>query len=182
MDFFEAVEKRGSYRDSFTDQPVPEADLRKILTAGLRAPSGYNFQSTSFVVVTDPGLRRQLAELMPTKATRTAPVILVAVSERITAQAGSSFSPEIEADDSLCFEMEDYAAAVENILLAITALGYAGVWMDGMTRQENKGAAIAKILDIPAGKTVRTIIPLGIPAAPVTQKQKKSLEERVTWR
>lgn len=181
MNFFETVERRGSYRGPFTPQPIPEADIRRILNAGIRAPSGYNFQSTSFVVVTDPILRQGLAEILPSKATQTAPVILVAVSERITAKAGSSFSADIEADPGLCFEIEDYAAAVENIMLAITALGYAGVWMDGMTRQASKDKAIAALLNIPSGKTVRTIIPLGVPAETVTQKAKKPLEERVVW-
>ena len=81
MEFFETVEKRASYRNAFAAQEIPEADIRKIVTAGLHAPSGYNFQTTSFVVVRDPELRGKLAELLPTPATKTAPVILVAVSE-----------------------------------------------------------------------------------------------------
>ena len=37
----------------------------------MKAPSGYNLQSTSFVVVTDEKLRKQIAELMPSEATET---------------------------------------------------------------------------------------------------------------
>ena len=82
LEFFETVEKRASYRNTFAAQEIPEADIRKIVTAGLHAPSGYNYQTTSFVVVRDPELRGKLAELLPTPATKTAPVILVAVSEQ----------------------------------------------------------------------------------------------------
>jgi hypothetical protein len=35
------------------------------------------------------------------------------------------------------FAMEDCAASVENMLLAITALGYAGVWIGGVLRDDN---------------------------------------------
>ena len=79
MEFFETVEKRASYRNAFAEQEIPEDDIRKIVTAGLHAPSGYNFQTTSFVVVRDPDTRSKLAKLLPTPATRTAPVILIAV-------------------------------------------------------------------------------------------------------
>ena len=71
MDFFETVNKRGSYRSKFKDIAIPDEDLRKVLGAALKAPSGYNLQSTSFVVVTDEKLRKQIAELMPSEATET---------------------------------------------------------------------------------------------------------------
>lgn len=83
MDFFETVNKRGSYRSKFKDIAISDEDIRKILGAALKAPSGYNLQSTSFVVVTDEKLRKQIAELMPSEATETAPAIIVVVSERI---------------------------------------------------------------------------------------------------
>ena len=106
MDFFETVEKRASYRDAFAAQKIPEEDIRKIVTAGLHDPSGYNYQTTSFVVVRDPELRTKLAELLPTPATKTAPVILVAVSEqKINGAKGAA---------NFAFDTQDYAAAVEN--------------------------------------------------------------------
>ena len=111
MDFFEVVNRRGSYRDKFEQKAVPDKDIRKILDAAIKAPSGYNLQTTSFVVVTDPRLRSEIGELMPSEATKTAPVILVVTSEHVEA-------------DGLCFEIEDYASATETMLLAITAMGY----------------------------------------------------------
>lgn len=173
MEFFETVEKRASYRNTFAAQEIPEADIRKIVTAGLHAPSGYNYQTTSFVVVRDPELRGKLAELLPTPATKTAPVILVAVSEQKInrAQGAASFA----------FDTQDYAAAVENIMLAIVAMGYAGVWMDGMSRMNDVDSEIAKLLSVPDGKWVRSIIPFGVPTKEVVQKEKKSFEKRVVW-
>src|SRR4051812_8066349 len=45
---------------AFDGSPIPDADLRKILQAGLNAPSGYNAQPWRFVVVRDPQQRTAL--------------------------------------------------------------------------------------------------------------------------
>ena len=161
MELFEAIRCRGSYRDEFKPDPIPEEDLHRILDAGIRAPSGYNLQTTSFYAV------KELAEVFPTKATKTAPAILVLTSRRIYAGA-----------QKFQFEVEDYAAAAENLLLALTALGYAGVWMDGMMRYEGNADLVRAILHIPEEETIRTIIPFGKPVHPVTQKEKKPFAER----
>lgn len=173
MEFFETVEKRASYRHAFAEKDIPEEDIRQIVTAGLQAPSGYNFQTTSFVIVRDPELRAKLAELIPTPTTKTAPVILAAVSEQKIndAQGAAHFA----------FDTQDYAAAVENIMLAIVAKGYAGVWLDGMSRMNAADKEIAALLRVPEGKWVRSIIPFGVPTREVAQKEKKSFEERVVW-
>ena len=129
--------------------------------------------TTSFVVVRDPELRAKLAGLLPTPATKTAPVILVAVSEqKINKAKGAA---------GFAFDTQDYAAAVENIMLAIVAMGYAGVWMDGMSRMDNVDSEIARLLSVPEGKWVRSIIPFGVPIKEVAQAEKKSFEERVVW-
>lgn len=168
MDFFEAVSKRGSYRDKFEETAIPEADLRKILEAAIKAPSGYNLQSTSFVAVTNEEKKKQIAALMPSDATETAPLIIVVVSERIEA-------------DGFCFEIEDYASATETMLLAITALGYASVWMDGDTKTDDNAEQIRTILGLPEDKTVRTILPVGRPVKEVKQNTRKAFDERVTY-
>ena len=120
-------------------------------------------------MVTDPGLRAQIADVLSTPATKTAPVIIVVLSEHLVAPCG------------MAFEVEDYAAAVENMLLAATALGYASVWMDGMTKADQANREIRAILNVPEGKTVRTILPLGVPAEPGAQNSRKSFEERCTY-
>lgn len=168
MDFFEVVNKRGSYRDQFQETAIPEEDIRKMLEAAIKAPSGYNMQTTSFVVVTDPQLRKEISDLMPSDATKTAPAIIVVTSEHVEA-------------DGLCFEIEDYASATETLLLAITALGYASVWMDGDTKSDGNFEKIKALLNLPENKTVRTILPVGIPVKTVTQNSRKAFEERVSY-
>lgn len=59
METLEAIKARRNVRQ-FTDQPVPDADLDRILAAGRLAPSAKNWQPWDFVVVTD---RDQLQRL-----------------------------------------------------------------------------------------------------------------------
>ena len=165
MDFFDVVSSRYSYRGEFLDRTIPDEHVRKILTAGIQAPSGYNLQTTSFIVVTDPAIRAAIAAVMPTPATRTAPLMIVPISQN-------------EEKDGLSFEIEDYGISSENLLLAITALGYASVLMDGYVKL-GAGKAIAEILGVPADYTVRAVLPVGVPKDPGAQAPRKPFEERV---
>ncbi len=45
---------------SFDGTPLPPEDLRKIIDAGLAAPSGYNMQPWRFVVIQSPEQKRKL--------------------------------------------------------------------------------------------------------------------------
>jgi len=55
----QAIEQRRA-TPSFDGSPISDADLRKILEAGLKAPSGYNMQPWRFIVVRSPEQRRRL--------------------------------------------------------------------------------------------------------------------------
>jgi len=61
MDVFDVIERRHCYRGAYEGRPVPREDLRRIVEAALKAPSGKNAQTTRFVIVDDPGLVRQIA-------------------------------------------------------------------------------------------------------------------------
>jgi nitroreductase len=166
MDVFEAVSKRYSYRGAFSDAPVPREDLVKIVLAGIHAPSGKNEQTTSFVIVDDPDLLGQIAAIVDKPVCRSAKAMIVCVID-----------PRPVLGD-LSFAVEDCAAAVENMLLAITALGYATVWLDGVLRGGGKAARIARLLGVPDNRSVRILLPLGVAAEPGTQKEKLPFEKR----
>jgi nitroreductase len=166
MDVFEAVSKRYSYRGEFTDAPVPREDLIKIVLAGIHAPSGKNEQTTSFVIVDDPQLLGQIAQIVDKPVCHSARAMIVCVTD---------LRPVL---GDLSFAVEDCAAAVENMLLAITALGYATVWLDGVLRSGGKAARVARLLAVPEDRSVRILLPLGVAAEPGTQKEKLPFEKR----
>ena len=165
MDVFEAISKRHSYRGGFTDKPIPREDLEKIVRAGLLAPSGCNAQTTSFVIVNDANTLAAISSLFEKTFVREAKAMIICVVEHREVFKGCSFA------------VEDCSAAVENILLAITALGYATVWMDGALRG-SRGAKIAEILGVPQGKEARVLLPLGVPSETRKQPEKLPFEKR----
>ncbi len=166
MDVFEAIEKRYSYRGEFTETPVPRSDLEKIVQAGIRAPSGCNEQVVSFVIIDDPQLLEKISRIIVKPVCVTARAMIACVIDHRPVYHGLSFAAE------------DCAAAVENMLLAITALGYASVWLDGVLRLENRAALIGELLGVPPDKVVRIILPVGVASTPGTQREKLPFSHR----
>lgn len=169
MELFEAIKKRHSYRAGFEDKAIPREDLQKIVQAGLDAPSGKNCQTTDFVIVDDPNLINQIRQMHPAnKAMQQATAYIACIVDK---------QPEA-VYMGMDFQVEDCAAAVENMLLAITAMGYASVWIDGWLRGEDRNNRIAALLSVPPQKTVRVLLPVGIPAEDYKQPPKKPFAER----
>jgi nitroreductase len=168
MDFFDVIKRRYSYRGAFQDERIPERDVMRILDAGVRAPSGYNLQSASFVVVDEHSLIERIYKITGGETVKTASIIILVLSEEMESHG-------------LTFEVEDYAAATENIMLAITALGYASVWMGGTLKTETIATAVAALLNIPEGKKLRAILPVGIPCESGEQREKKPYLARVHY-
>jgi nitroreductase len=62
METWDAVRARRNVR-TYTDQPIPDEVLDRILEAGRRAPSSRNWQPWDFVVVTDREQLRRLSKV-----------------------------------------------------------------------------------------------------------------------
>ena len=69
MEALDAVRLRRSVR-RYTDKPVSDEDLDKLLRLALLAPTGHNAQAWSLIVVRDPERRAALAELVLEGAAR----------------------------------------------------------------------------------------------------------------
>ena len=80
------------------------------------------------------------------------------------------------------FHVQDYAAAIENMLLAIEALGYASCWVEGhITDEDHIGQKMGEILGVPQGSELICYLPVGRPAGEVKGPRKRPFEERA-WR
>lgn len=169
MDLFDAIAARHSYRGAFTAAPVPRADLLKIVQAGIQAPSAKNEQVISFVMVDDPDTLKQIAAMMNRSPCDTARAMIVCVAD-----------PRPVMED-ISFAVEDCAACVENMLLAVAGLGYATVWIDGALRRENRAQRLAELLGVPPNKLVQVLLPIGVPADRAAQKEKQPLAQRAWW-
>ncbi len=158
MNALEAIGKRRSVR-KYTGEPIPGKDLEKIVDAGRLAATGSNRQPWDFVVVTDRAMIERLkvaAEWME----KAAAIIAVVM------------------DPSSRWWVEDGSAAVENILIASTALGYGSCWLEGYTLPHEE--EFKKLLGVPKEKRLLTLVPIGVPAEEPT-REKRSLQEVLHW-
>jgi len=158
MDALEAIHKRRSVRD-FTGDPIPREDIEKIIDAGRMAATGYNRQPWEFIVVTDPEMIEQLK-----------------VAARWMEKAGAVIA--VALDPTSKYWLEDGSAAVENMLIASTALGYGSCWLEGYTLPRED--EFKELLGVPYNRRLLTLVPIGVPVEWPTQ-EKKPLSEVLYW-
>jgi len=174
--FLELVQSRQSDR-AYTDKPVENEKLERILETVRIAPSACNAQPWKFVVVTDAEKRLAIADAMTNKLlsmnhfTKQAPVQIVVVEEK------ANFSSTVGgwATDKH-YQHIDLGIAAAHITLAATDEGLGSCiigWCD-----EKK---VQKVLDIPKNKRVVMIILLGYSAQPLREKKRKSITEIVSF-
>jgi nitroreductase len=158
MDALEAIRRRRSVR-RYRNAVVPKDDLETIVDAGRLAATGSNQQPWDFVVVTEKPMIVNFKVSGPWIESANAVIVVV-------------------MDPKSRWWVEDGAAAIENMLLAGTALGYGSCWVEGDALPHED--TIKSLLGIPADKRVMALIPIGIPAE-VPNPRKKPLEEVLHW-
>lgn len=158
MDALEAIKKRRSVRE-YTGDPIPRGDLEAIVDAGRMAATGFNNQPWDFIVVTQQEMIQKLK-----------------IASQWMEKAGAIIA--VVLDPSSKYWLEDGSAAVENMLIASTALGYGSCWLEGYTlpREEE----FKKLLGVPEDRRLLTLVPIGVPVTWPTQ-EKKPLEEVLHW-
>ncbi len=158
MDTLEAIRTRRSIRRFKTDA-IPKADLETIVDAGRLAATGNNRQPWDFVVVTGRAMIEQFTVSGPWIGEARAVIVVV-------------------LDPVSRWWKEDGAAAIENMLLAGTALGYGTCWVEGDALPRE--ALFKTLLGIPDKKRVMALIPVGV-AAETPTPEKKPLETVLHW-
>ena len=153
----ELIKKRRSIR-KYTDEPVTDEQIRKLLEAAMAAPSANNRQPWEFVVVRDADLKHKLAETHPWAG--------------MCADAAVVF---VVAAEETRHWVEDCSAATENLLLEVTALELGAVWM-AVTPDEKRETYVRGVLDMPDDLRVLCLVAVGHPAEskPAGTKYKES--------
>ena len=102
MELLEAIRKRRNVR-AYTGEAIPRADLETIVDAGHWAATGGNRQPWEFVIITEPAMIDKLK-----------------VAAEWMDKAGAIIA--VVMDPASRWWLEDGSAAIENMLLAGTAL------------------------------------------------------------
>jgi len=163
----QTIMERTSYRGTYLAGPVPREDLEQILQAGLAAPSGCNKQTTSLIAVDDPALMAKLfAEIAPSVGS-SAPAMVCVLARRLIAYRDRSFY------------IQDYSAAIQNMLLAAVALGYQSCWVEGhITDTDRLGRKMADLLNVPEEYELVCYLPIGKAAEPLRHVAKQPFDQR----
>ena len=160
---------RTSYRGKYDPTPIPREHLQQLLEAGLAEPSGCNKQTTSLIAVDDPALLAKLNALTDSRVGQTAPAMILVLTRRIIAYRERSFF------------IQDYSAAIENILIAAVATGYESCWVEGhITDADNIGRQMADVLGVPEEYELVCYLPIGKAIEP-TQKPVKQPFSARAW-
>jgi len=118
MDALEALMTRRSVR-AYTDEPVADDQVLKILAAGMQAPSAGNQQPWHFVVLRQ---REHLDGLA-------AGVLKFGKMLGQAPLASLFVCADVGREQHAGYWVQDCAAATQNILLACHALGLGAVWI-----------------------------------------------------
>lgn len=183
----------------YTDQPVPQEVLHRLLNAAIWAPSAHNRQPWRFVVIESPQSREALAKAMGSKLRADLMADGIPV-EALEADVARSYARVTGAPAAImvCLSMADMdrypdarrahaermmavqsvAMAVQNLLLAAHSEGLGACWMCApLFCPDVVGAA----LNLPADWEAQALITLGYPAV-TRQSTRHTLESRVLWR
>jgi nitroreductase len=169
METWDAIRARRNVRE-YTDQPIADEDLRRILEAGRRTPSAGNAQPWNFVVVRDRDELIQLAKVWERGGlhiARSAATIALVAEE----------PGDARQRDLL---MYDLGQATANMMLAATDLGI-GSGHSAVADQDQA----RRVLGFPDGHIAVYLIGLGHPAdgplRPLVRVNRRPFDEVVHW-
>jgi nitroreductase len=199
MEFYEAVARRRTVRE-FRPDPVPEETVRRLLAAGLRAPSNAHIKPWQFVLLRDREKRRRAVveglrardlkdggeierflERFPDETLkgvyrRSLPVQLTMMLEAPELLVVCYKTKPLDECGTL-FELNPLASiwmCIENIMLAMAAEG-----LFGCTYTPYDAAGLKAVLGVPPGWEVAAVIPFGHPRTPPRPNEAEELDRRL---
>ena len=197
-----AIQDRRSIRE-FTPDPVSDQDLDMILEAARQAPSGENAQPWRFIVVKDEMMRKKMGAIAGGGSGRrfTAEFVTKKMQERftnlqdeakkkaafekLTSGQVSAFMAEAPVNLVVCWKKDvwdmpyDTSAAIENILLMVTALGLGACWVIAPCIDIRDEERMKSLLGMPEGYKAVSVLSIGHQTRPHRQRPRIPIKELV---
>jgi nitroreductase len=162
MNFIETIAARRSIR-KFTGSSVSDEQIKKLLTAGMNAPSARNMQPWHFMIIKNRGTIDSIVEICPNGALlKGAPVAIFVLGD-------------LDISSDYC--AVDCSAAVENILLAAQAEKLGACWIGVYPRPE-RIAGLSKLFNLPSNIQPHSLIAVGHPGE-TKEPNNRYLDERI---
>jgi len=152
MELENAIRGRRSIRE-YTAENVPQRLIDEALELASWAPSAGNLQSRDFIIIRNQQTKEDLVTAaLGQEFIARAPVVVVAVANLERVAHYGKRGRELYA-------IQDAAAAVQNLMLALYERGLGSVWIGAFDEKEARRA-----LGLPAHARPVAILPVGYPA------------------
>lgn len=172
----------------YTDEPVADTDLEVMLEVATHAPSAENAQPWVFIVVREATVRRAIDDLTASAwdqggrahaAGTLEPAMLAAVDEFLGRGYGGAPVLVVVAGDGRSGATTGALAAsvypaVQNLLLAASALGYGSAMTTIATIAPD---VLGAIVGLPTGVRPFAVVPIGRPAAPLGPPRRRPVHD-----
>ncbi len=153
-DVFEAIKTRRSVR-AYLPEDIPDKVIASVLESAIWAPTAGNAQPWYFYVLRDEYMKKKLAEAALSQTfIAQAPVVIIVCAD--LERAESAYSKR--GVDLYC--LQDTAAAVQNMLLCVHALGLGACWVGAFDER-----AASELLYLPRHHRPVAVVPIGRPGA-----------------
>ena len=148
--FLDLIRKRRTIR-KYTQEDVSQEQVETLLEMAMCAPNRLDRQPWHFVIIRDRAQKERMADILRVRSYIEQAPVIVAVCAR----------PDVSPT-----WMMDISAAVENLLLAATAMGLAGAWIGAPdTLLWNLlEESLHDSLGIPMEVRIPTLVAIGHPA------------------
>ncbi|MCB1251294.1 MAG: nitroreductase family protein [Acidimicrobiales bacterium] len=204
MDAYEAITTTRAIR-RYRDEPIPEADLNRILFAATRAPSGSNRQPFRFLVLRHGPAALEARQVLagcfaalwgakragdgydtgsgtdPTSPKARMAATMQHFVDHIADASAIVLACTRARHGGVLHDGASVYPACQNLLLAARALGYGGVMTNW---HQSEAARLAEICGIPDDVTIAAVIPLGRPVGhhgPVRRRPLPDLVYEDRW-
>lgn len=176
IEMLELIRQRQSDR-KYSDRPVEQEKLERIIEAGRLSPSACNAQPWKFIVVNDPEVLAAVAGAASAKLlgmnTFVAQARLFIVVVRENPNISSKIGGGVKDKD---YSYIDIGIATGNICLQAEAEGLGSCiigWFDE--------SRMRKVLNIPSSKRIPVIIAVGYPDCETREKRRKPADQTVSF-
>ncbi|MBZ0198474.1 MAG: nitroreductase family protein [Ignavibacteriaceae bacterium] len=149
METFEAIFNRRSIR-KYNNQKISNEQIKKMLEAAMAAPSAMNLQAWQFLVADERSVIESIVKAVPhaEMLKGAGAAILVCADESV--------------EKSITYNMQNTAAAIQNILLAAHALGLGACWI-AVHPLEDVEKNVRQLFNLPDTILPVAIISIGYP-------------------
>lgn len=197
MDINEAVNNRRSIRRYVTDA-IPQADIEKIILAGMQAPSAKNRQPWRFVAV-EGNAKKGMIRAVETGIAREKTEPRLPQSAPYLASAGHTLSVMEQAPVTVFIlnplgqmiqhpsnwearfyemaNMQSIGACIQNMLLTATGLGYGSLWNCDIFFAYEELAGWLRTTD-----QIAAAVSFGLPAESPNARPRYKIEDRLNWK